>query len=229
MTQHDQQIETQPALSVTPEQLAALIRGDEQAWDSFFFLVRPVVMRVAYWPRWHFDQTTRSEVAQQILAELPVSLKTYKGTCSVFAFIRRIAVYKCVDEVRRQIKERKTIVSLKNQDEGHTEGSPIEEISDGRKEFNPVQVILHAELSRTIEEVIQSLGEGCAKLLTWFYFDQFSYKELAAKMGISINTVSPRLSKCYKKMRRRIEENPVLGNYFGRVDDFAGRGTESER
>jgi len=210
--------------NLAAEQQEALLRGDERAWREFLELIRPHLRQITCWARWHFDEQTRADILQLIESELPVALQRYDRQSALLTFVRRIAAHKCIDEVRRQIQQRQR--GLHDTLETEEDGSLLNLVPDSRDEADPRWTIEQSELSNMLKDLIQSIGEGCNKLLTAFYFDRLSYKQLAEYMGISVNTVSPRLSKCYDKMRRLIEENKLLSNYFGRAGDWNDKNGE---
>jgi RNA polymerase sigma factor (sigma-70 family) len=209
---------------LTAEQHDALRQGDDRAWQAFLEAIHPHLRQITCWARWRFDEQTRQEVLQVIQSELPGAIQRYDGQSALLTFVRRIAAHKCIDEVRRQIQQRQQ--GIHESLEADENGTLLNLIPDNRDDADPRWTIEKSELSGVLTHLIQSIGEGCHKLLTAFYFEHLSYKQLAEYMGISINTVSPRLSKCYAKMRRAIENNEWLSNYFGHGGDWNDKGDD---
>ena len=99
--------------------LQGLLNGDPAAWEDFFRQYHPLITSVVSWSKWRFDIHTRNDIAQQIRMELPRAIAGYTGQSNLDYFIKRICIHRCVDEVRRQFKERQRVVSIDNENSPH--------------------------------------------------------------------------------------------------------------
>jgi RNA polymerase sigma-70 factor (ECF subfamily) len=70
--------------------------------------------------------------------------------------------------------------------------------------FSPNQAMEMQELEAIIEESILSLPKRCQEIFRLSRFEELNYKEIAERLGISINTVENQMSIALKKLRKRL-------------------------
>lgn len=68
------------------------------------------------------------------------------------------------------------------------------------------------ELAVSVYNAIEKLPPKCRRVFKLAYFDQLSYKEIAAELEISVNTVKSQITQAYKALRMELE--PVVFNLF---------------
>jgi RNA polymerase sigma-70 factor (ECF subfamily) len=66
----------------------------------------------------------------------------------------------------------------------------------------------YAELSGSIDDLIDSLPEKCRQIFVLSRFEQMTYKEISEKLNISAKTVENQISRALKTLRKG------LGHYF---------------
>ncbi|HBA84749.1 MAG TPA: hypothetical protein DCZ95_11700 [Verrucomicrobia bacterium] len=206
-------------LTVSDEQLAALQSGDESAWNDFLPRASTIIRYVVSWPRWHFDEQVREDLLRRIQSALPQALKQFAGQSSVHTLIRKISVYQCIDEVRRQIRDRKVFLNQVLEGEEDEPNRSEVALFPAGESFDPVKTILKLELAEIMHQGMASLSSTCTEVLRFCYLDGLSYKEMAARLGISINSIGPRLAACYDRFKENIKKNPVLRDYFSMSSD----------
>jgi len=186
---------------------ARIAEGDDSAWDSFFRQHDVTIRRVVSWSKWRFSSSVRDDVAHVIRAELVRCLPRRELPADLTAFIKRICVRRCIDEVRRQIRARGVEVPLVGQGEdGEEYARPLP--ADER--YDPVVAIVTDERGKLVKQLVGQLGDTCRDAITRFYLENRSYKEIAAQLGIAVNTVGSRLAKCLAKLRGLMDTYPVL-------------------
>jgi len=186
--------------------IEALRNGDEVAWELFFAEYDGLIASVVAWPKWHFRPHIRDELAQQIRSELPRSVARTDGDVTLAHLVKRVCIRRCIDQVRREVRRRGTLISLTHTDR---DGSERErDIKDTG--FDPVQAIVAQERASAVRALVDSLDRTCRQAIESFYMHERTYKEMAAELGISVNTVGSRLSKCLEKLRKSIETSAPL-------------------
>ena len=213
-TGNNEKPKIQESPPVTSEQLAALKSGDENAWRQFLPQTAPIITRIVSWSKWHFTEHTKEDIFQRIQAALPQAIANFAGNASVHTLIRKISVYQCIDEVRRQVRRREIFVDEDMEMQEREPPGTAEFALRIGEQFNPVQTILKRELIEMVEKVLTSLSALCAEVLRLCYLEGLTYREMAARLGVSINTIGPRLAGCYGKLKKEIRDNPVLKDYF---------------
>ena len=187
--------------------LQSLLNGDPEAWEDFFRQYHSLITSVVSWSKWRFDLHTRNDIAQQIRMELPRAIASYSKQSSLDYFIKRICIHRCVDEVRRQFKERQRVVSI------DSENKPHPNLMAG-VEYDPIRQIILAERASALKQLMNSMEPACHSVIKPFYMENFSYKALSQRLGVSVNTVGSRLARCLEKLRQQIENDGVAMEYF---------------
>jgi RNA polymerase sigma-70 factor (ECF subfamily) len=185
--------------------------GDAKAWDDVLSMLDPLVRSVVCWSRWHFSADIQEELAQDIRTGLLKALPKFKGDANLQYYVKRICVNRCVDQVRRQVMERKIFDAEAELDDVST--------APASQDFDPIERILSAERFAALATLLQELDPTCDKAIRLFYSEGQPYKEMAQVLGITVKTVSSRLSKCLRKLRQLIKTKPLLWEYFGRPPD----------
>ncbi len=76
---------------------------------------------------------------------------------------------------------------------------------------SPMQTLIGDELSGQIQRAIQKLPEQCRLAFTMSRFDELTYGEIAAQLGISIKTVENQIGKALRILRTELSDYlPIL-------------------
>jgi len=94
-------------------------------------------------------------------------------------------------------------------------GRSLEEIDEPQVMDEPLDVPIHLEL---LQEALLELTEEFRSPLVLYYFEEFSYQEIAQQMGVPIGTVMSRLSRGKAYLKRRLTEAAE-----SRDDKFSGQ------
>jgi RNA polymerase sigma-70 factor (ECF subfamily) len=68
--------------------------------------------------------------------------------------------------------------------------------------------ILHREAEKLLEDAINTLPPQCREIFLLSRNERLSHKEIARKLGISVNTVETQMSRAIKKLSK------LLGGYI---------------
>jgi len=190
----------------------ALRGGDEQAWRAFFESFDGVIRSVVAWPKWRFEAHTRDDVAQTIRLGIVQSIGRLQSDQSLQAFVRKICVNRCIDALRRQIREQNRLEPLGYFNE---DGEWVDRDFSAGAEFDPVVALQQIEQAAALRETLAKLDEQSQTLILQFYVEGLSYRELAERHGVAVNTVGSRLSRCLdrlgKLLARTEAERPAAG------------------
>lgn len=176
--------------------------GDEPAWTAFFAHFDGLIRSVVAWPRWHFDAHAGEDVAQQIKLAIVQSVGRLQSEQSLEAFVKKICFNRCVDMLRRQLREQGRLVPMGHLDQ-NGEWAEMDFAADG--EYDPAQALQREERAALLRRAVTRLDETDQACLRQFYLDGLSYKEMAARQGVSVNTVGSRLSRCLDKLRELLK------------------------
>lgn len=98
---------------------------------------------------------------------------------------------------------------IKKSGKGDTNIDKLPESSD-----NMPPLLHDYEVYEAMREVFDTLGRGCKEILTYRYFAEMSYKEIAEIADYTKDSARVRASNCMKKLRQAVFNNPSLGSYI---------------
>jgi RNA polymerase sigma factor (sigma-70 family) len=194
-----------PRMEFDQTALDSLRRNDPAVWREFLAAFDPLIRAIAGWPKWHFDLHRREDIEQTVRAELARCIGQVHTAASLAAFVKRVAVRRCIDEVRRQARERGLLVPLTVvTDDGETLDLPLP--TDER--LDPARLVIAAEQAAALRRALDEVGEPCQTTIREFYGEGRSYREMAALHGVSVNTIGSRLARCLDRLRTILERPP---------------------
>ena len=173
-------------------------QGGFPSLDQLLIQYNPLIRSVVSWSKWRFDFHVREDIEQSIRVEITKSVGNYHGECTLEYFIKRICIHRCIDEVRRQVRKRNVFVDL-FLPEAEDSRDPLETPAD--ETFDPIYQISIRERALALKQLVGQLDATCSEAIRHFYLNDMSYREISEKLGIAVNTVGSRLSKCMDKLR----------------------------
>jgi RNA polymerase sigma-70 factor (ECF subfamily) len=187
--------------------LAEALHNSDSGWELFFSKYDPMIGKITGWPRWHFTEEERLDVAQNIRVALQKSLPRFRQQSSLLWFIKQIAFRQCITEIRKQVRRNKVTIPLAQKSPN---GNWDElEFADSATE-DPHQQVVRKEETKSLYRAMTHLHETCKKSITMYYLHQMSYQEMSEQLGIKVNTVGSRLSKCLDKLHQQLRHDPAF-------------------
>ncbi len=160
-----------------------------------------------YWPRL-FDAAFRRLQSKEAAEEIVQDLFTYlwfkrEAITLDYSFATYINValkYRVFNYIRNEVSRQKNIQLAQ-------QALPVYEnaVSDR---------IAYDELSVLIEKEINKLPEKCRLVFTLSRNDNFSFKEIAKELNISISTVEKHIGKALKILRTNLKDHIALLIYI---------------
>lgn len=130
------------------------------------------------------------EVVQEIRLGLIKSGTTPADVENPSAWLYRIAVRQVLMYRRKKGRYQKLLESEQTRKKNDIEVSS-----------NPLALLMRTERVAKIREVMQQLNELDREVLMLKYSENWTYKQLAEKLGVSVNAVEHRLVKAKKRLR----------------------------
>ena len=191
---------------INPTTLIEHIKSDPTSgWDAFFKRYDTLIRAVVSWSKWRLPPERQQDVAQKIRTEIVKSLLQFRETSNLESFIKKICIHRCIDEVRKQVRERQTFVS------SATETThDLIAMAETPEDSDPLSLIMAAEKAKAMRQLLSTMDETCRTAIMQFYFDGLSYAEMAELNNVSINTIGSRLSKCLVKLKKMMEKESLL-------------------
>jgi RNA polymerase sigma-70 factor (ECF subfamily) len=121
-------------------------------------------------------------------------LKQFQGDSSFVTWMTRIVINLCLDQLRKQKRQRAESIEAMEEDSGGVERQmPIITV-------NPTAGLERRELRQRIDKAMGQLSYEHRTVLILHEFEELEYKEIARRMGCSIGTVMSRLFYARRKM-----------------------------
>lgn len=167
---------------------AALIKsckkGDRQAQQQLYERYAPKMLGVCR--RYIKDFDAAEDVLVQAMFKVLTKLDKYSGTGNFEGWIRRITVNESLMYLRKQ--------NLKMTNE-----LPIHEASTDWSILEYIQ-------AEDILKILEQLPDGYRTIFNLFVVEGYKHREIAEKLGISINTSKSQLILAKKRLKQILEQ-----------------------
>lgn len=173
------------------EQLLQRIKcGDRKAFENIY---------KKYWPRLFdaaYKRIKSKEAAEEIIQELFTYIwckrQELQLTHSFSTYIYASLKYKILNYIRAE--------TIKNR--------YVDSVKQTQPHFNYAvdESILYNELNGVLEKEINNLPERCRQVFNLRRKENLSFKEIATKLDISINTVEKQVGKALKILRANLKD-----------------------
>ena len=135
------------------------------------------------------DKSTTEDIAQDVFIKFWEKRKQLKITSSVAAYLHRMGTNEAISYLRR----------LK-----HFESEEVIEYSVPNNLVSGESEMLQSELQENVTEAINSLPPKCRAIFQLSRFEDLTYKEIAAKLDISVKTVENQMGKALRVLRGKL-------------------------
>ena len=170
--------------------------GDQEAITDLYVRTRPsVYSTVKFLVK---DEDTTQDILQDSYIKAFDSLAQLQDAEKFEPWIRRIAHNRAVDYLRKVKPVTFSAMVPDDSDE-------VLEFEDKRPESLPEVVIDRNETSRLLNEILYSLPEEQRIVVSLYYYEQLSVKEIASELGIPEATVKSRLLYGRKKIEEKVK------------------------
>jgi len=174
-------------VDVSDEDLAKRCRdGDEVAWDE---LLRRYGAYLHAVPRRAFGYSGEvlDEVFQDTCIRIYRGLHNFDGSGSLRSWLRAVVLSACREQARG------TAVPP----------SPIEDLDSA-----VAPLVDEVELALDLRRAVDGLGSACRDTVRLYFFAQLTQQEVAARLGVPPGTIAARLSRCLRRLRSQMQEDP---------------------
>lgn len=187
-------------VTVSPDLIRRAQTGDRQALvrlvETYQGAVYPLALAVMH------DRADAADMTQETFVRLLRCLPTYRGDGGSFtSWVHRMTVNICLDTLRH--RQRSATAPLETVQEREPASADVWEQPEWR-----------VESSESAREVHAALGELPApqrQALTLHYFEGRPYGEIAASMGVPLNTVKSHILRGKERMARLLDSPRIRG------------------
>ena len=134
------------------------------------------------------------DLSQEAWVKAWQRLKQFQGESSFATWMTRITINLCLDQLRRQKRQRSESIEAMDEESGGVERQmPVVTV-------NPTEGLERGELRQRIDQALSQLSYAHRTVIVLHEFEEMEYKEIAKTMGCSIGTVMSRLFYARRKM-----------------------------
>ena len=167
-------------------------RGDTEAFEQLVFRHRDKIYARAYLMMRNEDEAM--DLSQEAWVKSWQRLAQFQGESSFATWITRIVINLCLDQLRRQKRQRTESIEHLDEESGGVERQmPV-------VTTNPTEGLERTELRARIDKALGQLSYEHRTVLILHEFEELEYKEIAKRMGCSIGTVMSRLFYARRRM-----------------------------
>jgi RNA polymerase sigma-70 factor (ECF subfamily) len=180
--------------STTDDQalVRAAQRGDMVAFEELVARHRDKIYARAYSMMRNEEEAI--DLSQEAWVKGWQRLAQFHGESSFGTWMTRIVINLCLDQLRKQKRQRSESIEEMSEESGGVERQmPVVTV-------NPTAGLERAELRQRIDRALGQLSYEHRTVLVLHEFDELEYKEIAKVMGCSIGTVMSRLFYARRKM-----------------------------
>ncbi|GMV80840.1 MAG: DNA-directed RNA polymerase sigma-70 factor [Planctomycetota bacterium] len=177
--------------------VAHVLDGDQKAYEQ---LVRKYKSLVTTYCFSRVNQRELSEdLAHETFVRAFVALHNLKKPSAFSAWILSIAHNVCIDHLRNKSRT----VSLEVHSEKDSQG---EIVLVNKKDRSVIDSVAQGEIRDLTLEAIDKLGEEYRATLLLRHVQGLSCEEIAETLGVSLGTVTSRLSRAHRVLRERLQK-----------------------
>lgn len=175
-----------------------LARGDPQAWSEFLDRYRRLIYSAIHRVNGRFgagwDEAAMEDVFEEAVFKLlrrnGKALRSWRGQCKLETWIFRIVRNVCIDCLRRELRRSEM-----------TESGGERDLVERSREPAAARGAAH-DLRLSLEQAIdRCLGSREALAIRMIYFEGFTYREVADRMGMSVGAMSGLVYRALAKLR----------------------------
>lgn len=179
--------------------IRAVQGGNHKAFEELVRRYQRQVANLIYTTMGNPDEV--DDIAQEVFIRVYRSLPHFKFDASFFAWIYRITMNLCIDEIRK--KKIRRVLSLDFLTE-----ETLEKNRQAKNHGMPSDSVLAEEKKQVVLSALQKLSTEHREILVLREYEDYSYNEIAEKLDLSLEAVKSRI------FRARTELRNILSDYF---------------
>ncbi|HYG21386.1 MAG TPA: sigma-70 family RNA polymerase sigma factor [Verrucomicrobiae bacterium] len=167
-------------------------KGDTSAFEELVFRHRDKIYARAYSMMRNEEEAV--DLSQEAWVKGWQRLHQFQGESSFTTWMTRIVINLCLDQLRKQKRQRAESIELLDEEAGGVERQmPAVTV-------NPTERLERGELRQRIDKAMSQLSYEHRTVLILHEFEEMEYKEIAKTMDCSIGTVMSRLFYARRKL-----------------------------
>ena len=172
--------------------IQAVLNGETQQFSQLVNRYKDMIYTLSM--RMLQNREEAEEAAQDAFIKAYGNLNKFKGQSKFSTWIYRVAYNCCLDRIKKNKRQRSTV--------------SIDEFSHSNIKSldNILEKIGTSERNIAIKECLNQLDHDDAYLLTMYYYEELSLKEIGKTMGLTTNNVKVKLFRSRKRLASLLTE-----------------------
>jgi RNA polymerase sigma-70 factor (ECF subfamily) len=166
-------------------------KGDLTSFEELVARHRDKIYARAYSMMRHEEEAL--DLSQDAWVKGWQRLAQFQGDSSFITWMTRIVINLCLDQLRKQKRQRAESIEAMEEDGGVERQMPV-------VQANPTAGLERVELRERIDRALAQLSHEHRTVLVLHEFEELEYKEIAGRMKCSIGTVMSRLFYARRRM-----------------------------
>jgi RNA polymerase sigma-70 factor (ECF subfamily) len=167
-------------------------RGDMAAFEELVARYRDRIYARAYSMMRNEEEAV--DLSQEAWVKGWQRLRQFQGDASFGTWMTRIVINLCLDQLRKQKRQRTESIEAMDEESGGVERHmPVVTV-------NPTEGLERGELRQRIDQALGQLSPEHRTVLVLREFEDIDYREIARTLGCSIGTVMSRLFYARRKL-----------------------------
>jgi RNA polymerase sigma-70 factor (ECF subfamily) len=192
------------------QMIERLCSGDSEAWSEFLERYRRLIYSAIHRANTRFDacwdETAQEELFEEAVFKLlrrnGKALRSWKGACKIETWVYRIVRNVCIDRLRKDGRREEVCEADERTDSEARLGSGTGASPEANRDL---RISLEQAIARTLEE-------REAIVIRLIYFEGFTYREVAERLGMTVGAMSGLVYRALAKLR---EDGGVARHWEG--------------
>ena len=186
------------------ELITRVLAGDEASYGTLVTRYRDYVYTIAV--RIVGNDEDAEDVAQEAFVRAYRALPRFRGDSKFSSWLYRIATNRALTHLK---KRRRRAVTVDIESGPHVEAGVVDDA--GGQEMSPELMVRDDEFRRAVRAAVQELPEQYRVVVTLFYLEERSYREVAATLGIPMGTLKTHLHRARALLRDILTKHHLEG------------------
>jgi RNA polymerase sigma-70 factor (ECF subfamily) len=164
------------------------------------------------------DREEAEDLAQETFVRAWQALGRFRGGAAFSTWLYRIATNLAIDSLRR--RTRRGVPASLDAPLETDDGEMSRQVSDPAR--MPEDEVARGELQQAVWESVGELSPKLRPVVVLYDFEQLSYEQIAAALGLPLGTVKSRLFHARQQLRDKLARRLLIEEYIGHVSDSLG-------